>query len=320
MKIFQDLEVLSIPTKTNFRGITHREIVIFKGQSGWSEFSPFLEYSDFEAKSWLQASLEAANKPWPKLGKTKVKINATLPKVDVKKVPEILGKFPGAQVIKIKVDDFESDADLVEAALDYLPNAKIRLDVNAGWDLKHALLNLHDFHLRFGNIFEYIEQPCEKLSDLKALKSEIPMKIALDESIRKNLGSDFSKLQECADIAILKWQPVGGLSKAIEIAEKIGLPVVISSALESGIGLSHGLALAGALNTELACGLGTANLLESDVVNEELKIENGEIDIKPRTPNEALVAKYRASEERRTWWIARINRIMESGGFDEYIN
>ena len=320
MKIFRDLEVLSIPTKTNFRGINTREVLIFQGDAGWSEFSPFLEYSDQECESWLQASLEAAYKPWPEFKKSAIQINATLPKVAIEKVPEILSNFPGAKVIKIKVDNFESDADLVEAALDYAPDAKIRLDVNGGWSLKEALLNLHDFHLRFGPVFEYIEQPCESLADLKSLKSEIPMKIAVDESIRKSLKSDFTQLKDCADVAIIKWQPIGGFSNSVKIAKEIGLPVVVSSALETGIGLSHGLALAGLLDSGLACGLGTANLLESDIVNENLEIINGEIAIKRRTPNEKLVAKYRATEERRIWWTKRVERILESGGFDEYIN
>ena len=320
MKIFRDLEVLSLPTKTNFRGINTREVVIFQGDAGWSEFSPFVEYSDKECVSWLKASLEAAYKPWPELKINSVAINATLPKVNINKVPEILRNFPGAKVIKIKVDDFVSDAELVEAALEYSPDSKIRLDVNGGWSLKEALLNLHDYHLRFGPVFEYIEQPCANFEELKSLKAEIPMKIAVDESIRKALDSDLTQLNECADIAIIKWQPVGGFASSIQIAKQIGLPVVMSSALETGIGLSHGLALAGSIGTELACGLGTANLLESDIVNEELEIVDGKIAIGRRTPNANLVAKYRATEERRSWWTARINRVIESGDFDDYLN
>jgi O-succinylbenzoate synthase len=320
MKIFTDLEVLAIPTKTNFRGINSREIAIFRGSAGWSEFSPFIEYSDEECRSWMKAALEGANKPWGALVRSSININATLPKVKPEKVPEILKNFPGVKVIKIKVDSFEEDADLVDAALEYAPDARIRLDINGGWDLKHALLNLHDFHLRFGKVFDYIEQPVENVEDLKKLKAEVPMKIAVDETIRKHLNSDMSQLKECADIAIIKWQPVGGASEVKALSEKIGLPVVISSALESGIGLSHGLAIASELNVDLACGLGTANLLESDIVQEELTINNGEIEVMARTPDEKLVAKYRATEERRAWWIARMNRVLESGGFDEYIN
>ena len=156
MKIFNDLEVVAIPTKTNFRGVTIREAVIFKGSHHWSEFSPFLEYSDEESKPWLQAALSAAYNSWPNLIKKRIPINATLPNVSVERVPEILSKYPGAKTIKIKVDSFEKDADLVEAALDYNPEAKIRLDINGGWDLKNALLNLHDFHLRFGPILNIL--------------------------------------------------------------------------------------------------------------------------------------------------------------------
>ena len=320
MKVLADLEVLSIPTKTDFRGIKNREMVIFRGTNHWSEFSPFLEYSDEESKSWLRAALSAANNPWPKLYRDAISINATLPKVPADQVAPILSAFPGVSTIKIKIDSFESDADLVEAALDFNPDAKIRLDINGGWDLKHALLNLHDFHLRFGKVFEYIEQPCNDLEDLKRLKAEIPMKIAVDESIRKNLNSNFTNFGEYADIAILKWQPLGGIESALKIAKEIGLPVVVSSALESGIGLSHGLALASSLDIEMACGLGTANLLNSDIVNEELAIENGKIKVIPRTPDEKLITKYRANDERRLWWINRIERVLASGGFDEYIN
>ena len=320
MKIFNDLEVVAIPTKTNFRGVTVREAVIFKGSNHWSEFSPFLEYSDEESKPWLQAALSAAYNSWPNLIKKQIPINATLPNVSVERVPEILSKYPGAKTIKIKVDSFEKDADLVEAALDYNPEAKIRLDINGGWDLKNALLNLHDFHLRFGLVFEYIEQPCIELSDLGKLKAEIPMKIAVDESIRKSLDSDFSNLKEYADIAILKWQPIGGIEKAISLTKEIGLPVVISSALETGIGLSHGLALASALDVTSSCGLATATLLESDIVMEDLSIINGEIEVLSRTPNQGLIEKYRAPEDRKVWWLERIKRIIDSGGFDEFLN
>ena len=320
MKILKDLEVLSIPTTTKFRGISEREVVIFQGPAGWSEFSPFVEYDDFEAKNWLKAAIEGANRNWQNLKKEKIKINATLPNVEPERAADILKKFPGISVIKIKVDSFLSDADLIEAALEYAPDAKIRLDINGGWDLKTALLNLYDFHLRFGDVFEYIEQPCQSLDELRQLKREIPMKIAVDESIRKNPQADFSNFKEFADIAILKWQPIGGTKKAIEITRDIGLPVVISSALETGIGLSHGIALASELNVELACGLGTANLLTSDIVNEDLEIKDGEIAVIARTPNWSKVEKFRANEERKTWWQARITRILESGEFDEYLH
>jgi O-succinylbenzoate synthase len=313
-EIFNDLNVVAIPTRTNFRGVTIREAALFRGSAGWSEFSPFVEYSDVEAEQWLYAALEGANTPWPELKRSSIGINATLPKVEIDHVPEILNRFPGAKTVKIKVDDFENDCELVEAALDFNPDFKIRLDVNGGWSLETALLNLYNYYLRFGKVFEYIEQPCLEIADLRELKKEIPMKIAIDESIRKALTSDFSGANEFADIAILKWAPSGGITRANKLIEKIGLPAVISSALDTGIGISHGLALAASQNTlDFDCGLATTSLLESDVITPPLEITAGTIAVNRSSPDEKLVAKYLASADRRLWWQNRIERIWESG-------
>lgn len=313
-EIFNDLTVVAIPTRTNFRGVTIREAALFRGTVGWSEFSPFIEYSDVEAEQWLYAALEGANTPWPELKRSSIGINATLPKVEIDRVPEILNRFPGAMSVKIKIDDFESDCELVEAALDFNPDFKIRLDVNGGWSLETALLNLYNYYLRFGKVFEYIEQPCLEIADLKELKKEIPMKIAIDESIRKALTSDFSGAEEFADIAIIKWAPSGGITRANKLIEKIGLPAVISSALDTGIGISHGLALA-ASQSDLSfdCGLATSSLLESDVITPPLEISAGTIAVQRTSLDEKLAAKYLASADRRLWWQNRIERIWESG-------
>ena len=313
-KIFNDLTVVAIPTRTNFRGVTIREAAHFRGAAGWSEFSPFIEYSDVEAEQWLYAALEGANTPWPELKRSSIGINATLPKVEIDRVPEILNRFPGAMTVKVKIDDFENDCELVEAALDFNPDFKIRLDVNGGWSLETALLNLYNYYLRFGKVFEYIEQPCLEIADLKELKKEIPMKIAIDESIRKALTSDFSEAKEFADIAIIKWAPSGGITRANKLIEKIGLPAVISSALDTGIGISHGLALA-ASQSDLSfdCGLATSSLLESDVITPPLEITAGTIAVQRTSLDEKLAAKYLASADRRLWWQNRIERIWESG-------
>lgn len=310
MNSFPDLTVVSIPTRTNFRGIRTREIALFRGSEGWSEFSPFLEYGKEEASTWLKAALEGANTPWPTLKRSSIAINATLPIVPVAQVQAILSRFEGCTTVKIKVDDFEGGSELVEETLNIIPNAKIRLDVNGSWSLEDALLHLYDFNLRFGKVFEYIEQPCESLSDLAQLKKEVPMKIAVDESIRKNLGSDFSSLREVADVAIVKWAPSGGIAAAHALVDEIGLPVVVSSALDSGIGISHSLALAASFDElPYACGLGTIGLLESDICSPPALVENGFLEVIRREPDFALVEKYRASEERQNWWKNRISKI-----------
>jgi O-succinylbenzoate synthase len=308
--ILRDFCVVSIPTKTSFRGISNREIALFQGDEGWSEFSPFLEYGAKESSTWLKAAIEAANRPWPKMYREKIEINATLPHVAVEKVKGILRSFEGCKTVKIKVNTFEDSAELVEETLNLIPDAKIRLDVNGSWSLEEALLHIYDFNLRFGKVFEYIEQPCESLSDLKKLKSEIPIKIAVDESIRKNIGSDFSNLHEIADIAILKWAPSGGITDAHSIAKDVNLPVVISSALDSGIGISHSLALAASFEKlEFACGLGTVALLESDICRPTVLPEGGALFVEKREPDFALLEKFRVSSQREEWWK---NRVVES--------
>ena len=318
--MLQDLHVLAIPTKTDFRGIKTREVAIFRGPFGWSEFSPFIEYSDQEAKNWFIAALEAAYRPRPDLKKERIKINATLPKVNRDQIKGILSLYPGAKVVKIKIDSFDSDRYLLDETLNQIPGAKIRLDINAGWSLLDALKNLKEFIDEYGNFIEYVEQPCRSLEDLKKLKSELDIKIAIDESIRKSLDADFTHVSESADFAIIKWQPLGGFSNCEKLVNRIGLPVIVSSALETGVGISYGLSLASHLGVDFACGLGTSVLLDSDILAEPLEIIDGEITVQLGEPNMELVARYVASDERISWWKQRIDRIIKLGGLDEYFN
>ena len=317
-EIFRDFTVLSIPLNERFRGIDYREAAIFRGDTGWSEFSPFLEYGSRESSNWLKASLEAAYKPWPTLFRNKIAINATLPTVPLGQVAGVLARFPGATTVKIKVDDYEIGAGLVAATLDEIPSAKIRLDVNGGWSLDEARTYLDQFLGRFGEIFEYIEQPCLSLENLKSLKGDGTVKIAVDEGIRKNLDAPMESLHQYADIAILKWQPLGGIAASHALADRIGLPVVISSALETGIGISQSLALAASFeNLDYACGLGTVSLLESDICHPPMVVEDGSITIRQVEPDAGLIAKYQAAPERVEWWRNRVTEIYSGDRFRE---
>ncbi len=306
-----ELSILSIPLRNKFRGINFREVAIFRGPSGWTEFGPFLEYDDQEAATWMRAALEAANEPWPELFHNQIPVNATLPIIEPEAVRTILNRFPGARTVKIKVDDFENGAGVVEEVLNIDPELKIRLDVNAGWSDTVAISNLLEYHLRFGNVFEYVEQPCATLEELARVKSEVPIRIAADESIRKNLSADFDNFSQYAHFAIIKWQPVGGFKSAHKLAEQIGLPIVVSSALETGIGMSHGLALAGSFkSTPLASGLGTVALFDGDVCEPATVVENGFIEVKRREP--VLLERYLASPERTLHWKQRILRVLQT--------
>lgn len=307
-----ELKVVSIPVKNNFREIKHREIALFQGPEGWGEFSPFLEYSANESAIWLKAAIEAATKPAPKPIRDRIEVNATLPNVKAEEVSSILKGFQGCKTVKIKINDFLNDHLILQEVLRVIPKAKFRLDINGGWQVEEAITNLTNYDKEFPGQIDYIEQPCIDLEDIKSLRGKVKLKIAVDESIRKFLGSDLSKIKEVADIAIIKWAPSGGISASLEIIEKIKLPVVISSALESSVGISHGVNLASVVpNLYGACGLGTVSLLEEDVTSKPLIAEDGFIKHRKITPD--LIKQFKAEPARQIWWQDRVNEIFDRG-------
>ena len=307
-----ELKVVSIPVKNNFRAVKYREIALFQGPEGWSEFSPFLEYSPNESAVWLKAAIEAATKPAPKPIRDQVEVNATLPNVKTDEVASILKGFQGCTSVKIKINDFLNDHLILKEVLRVIPKAKFRLDINGGWKLEEAVANLTNYDKEFPGQIDYVEQPCIDLADIKSLRGKVNLKIAVDESIRKFLGSDLTKIREVADIAIIKWAPSGGISASLEIIEKIKLPVVISSALESSVGISHGVALASVVpNLYGACGLGTVSLLEGDITSKPLIAEDGFIKHRKITPD--LIEQFKADPARLIWWQDRVNEILARG-------
>jgi O-succinylbenzoate synthase len=308
------LQVVSIPVKANFRGIKNREIALFEGPAGWSEFSPFVEYSNKESSTWLKAAIEGATKEPPTPIRDKLEINATLPNVKVNEVKKLLAGFDGCNTIKIKINDFETDQALLIECLKEVPKAKFRLDVNGGWALEEAIANVQSYETAFGSLIEYIEQPCTDFADLNSLRDNTAIKIAVDESIRKYLAGDLTRIREVADIAIIKWAPTGGVSAALEVIEKIDLPVVISSALDSSIGISHGLSLAAAVpNLYGACGLGTVSLLEGDVTSNSLIPINGILSNRKVTPDR--IEEFKVEPSRQKWWQDRADAIYEGDLF-----
>jgi len=305
-----DLQVVSIPVKNTFRGIKSREIALFEGPAGWSEFSPFLEYDNKQSAIWMKAALEAATKPTPSPLRNEVIVNATLPNIKPSEVEKVLSNFDGCTTIKIKVNDFMIDKELLIQSLKLVPNAKFRLDVNGGWTLEQAIVNLKNYEGEFAGLIDYVEQPCIDIADLKVLKNETEIKIAVDESIRKFLGSDLTKLKDVADIAVIKWAPSGGINSALELIKQISLPVVVSSALDSSVGISHGLALACAIpNLYGACGLATVALLEGDVTSDSLLASKGVIANRKVTPDR--ISEFKVDNQRQKWWQDRADLIYE---------
>ena len=308
-EILASLQVLSLPTRTNFRSVTKREVALFKGPNGWGEFSPFLEYETEEAAYWLGAGIEAAFGQLPLTHRDEVEINATLPSVDTKfDVANILSWYPGAKVVKIKVGgDLNLDIARIENALAVNPKFKVRLDVNGGWSVKEATDSIAQIIDRIGiEKIEYIEQPVATLDELREL--QLPIPVVGDEVIRKAADPFAIDLNGAREILMLKVSPLGGISRAKAIAAHHKLPVVVSSALESAVGISHGIKLAAALpELKFACGLGTGKLLANDVA--DLPITDGRMKV--TTVNPSGMLNYQAAPERITWWENRIRDSFE---------
>ena len=309
-QLLDTLRVIALPMKTNFRGINVREIALFKGNYGWGEFSPFLEYDDVESSHWLASAIEAATQPRPQLFRSSVAVNGTIPATNDKKVmDDLIASYPGVKTYKVKVGNNLSEDIVRLARIRSLGRTvNIRIDVNGLWSVDQALTNLYAFYENVGP-FEYVEQPCATLDELRELKSKIhiPLKIAVDEVIRKSADPFALDLQGAADIVMLKVQPLGGIKRAHAIAEHHKLPVVVSSALESAVGINYGLTLAASFEEmSFDCGLATGSLLAQDVA--DLPTTNGMLKISEFEPQ---LDGLDVAPDRFEWWKNRIMRTAE---------
>jgi len=309
-QLLDTLRVIALPMKTNFRGINVREIALFKGNYGWGEFSPFLEYDDVESSYWLASAIEAATQPRPQLFRSSVAVNGTIPATNDKKVmDDLIASYPGVKTYKVKVGNNLSEDIVRLARIRSLGRTvNIRIDVNGLWSVDQALTNLYAFYENVGP-FEYVEQPCATLDELRELKSKIhiPLKIAVDEVIRKSADPFGLDLQGAADIVMLKVQPLGGIKRAHAIAEHHKLPDVVSSALESAVGINYGLTLAASFEEmSFDCGLATGSLLAQDVA--DLPTTNGMMAISEFEPQ---LDGLDVAPERFEWWKNRIMRTAE---------
>lgn len=310
LSLLESMRVIALPTKTNFRGINVREVALFQGEYGWGEFSPFLEYDYQECAPWLMCAIEAATKPRPKLYRSSVRVNGTIPATNDKSViKSLVETYQGVKTFKVKVGDNLGEDIVRLAQIRSLGrDIKIRIDVNGLWSVKDALTNLYAFYEEVGP-FEYVEQPCATLEELRELKASIhiPLKIAVDEVLRKAKDPFAIDLSGAADLVMLKVQPLGGIARAHKLAEHHKLPVVVSSALESAVGIDYGLQLAASFpEMNFDCGLGTGSLLGADVAS--LPIVNGEIEITEVEPD---FNGYEVAPERYEWWKNRVMKTAE---------
>lgn len=287
--------VWSVPMRTRFRGIDVREGVLLRGAAGWGEWSPFWDYDAAECVPWLRAAQEAAEVGWPAPRRASVPVNVTVPAVAPDRAADIVRSSSGCRTAKVKVAERgQSEADdlaRVEAVRDVLGvGGRVRVDANGAWDVDTAvrMVRLLD---RFD--LEYVEQPCRTVEELAAVRRKVEVPVAADESIRRAADPLRVARLEAADVAVLKVQPLGGVAACLRIAEQIGLPVVVSSALETSVGIAAGVALAAALpELPYACGLATLQLLAGDVTSSPLRVTDGALPVVRPEPDavEAVAA------------------------------
>ncbi len=313
-ELLDGLRVVHIPLRVRFRGVDRREVALLVGPSGWGEFGAFVEYGPAEASRWLLAAIEAAYAAWPAPVRDRVPVNATVPAVPAADVPAVLARFDGCTTAKVKVAEpgqrLADDLDRVAAVRDVLgADARIRVDANCGWSVAEAteaLGALAAYRL------EYAEQPCPDVPDLKSLRialarNGIDVPIAADESVRKAEDPIRVAREQAADLLVVKAPPLGGVARALAIIDAAGLPAVVSSALDTSVGIASGVALAAALPTlEHACGLGSVRLFDGDVTTDSLVPQGGWLTPRRVVADPDLLDRWAAPPERVAWWRERV--------------
>jgi len=306
-----EARVWSVPMRARFRGIDVRDGVLVRGPAGWGEFSPFWDYDVAESRRWWASAVESAVDGWPAPVRSSVPVNVTVPAVDGERAHAIVAAS-GCRTAKVKVaEPGQTPADdlaRVEAVRDALgPAGAIRVDANAAWDVDTAVVRIGELE-RVG--LEYVEQPCATLEELAALRRRIDVRVAADEVVRRSADPLRIHLSEACDVVVLKVQPLGGVRACLELAERVRLPVVVSSALETSVGLAAGIALAAALpELPYACGLATAQLLGADVVADPLLPVDGAIPVRRPVPDADRLAAAAAPPDVRAWWGDRVARV-----------
>ena len=313
-ELLADAHVVALPMRVRFRGITTREAVVLRGPAGWTEFSPFVEYDDAEAAAWLRATVDFG---WTdhEPAADSVPVNATVPAIAADAVADLLARYPGCTTAKVKVAEpgttVDDDVARVAAVRRVMgPEAAVRVDANGLWSVEQAaaaLERLAPFDL------QYAEQPCATVPELAELRSRIAglgVRVAADESVRKASDPLAVARAGAADVLVVKAQPLGGITAARAVIADAGLPCVVSSALDTSVGLGMGAFLAAsAMTPGYAAGLGTAAMFAGDVTTDPLLPVGGRVPVRRVDVAAAQVERYAASPERTVWWRARVARV-----------
>lgn len=308
-----ELYPVRLRMRYRFRRVEHREAVLIKGPAGWGEFSPFPGYPPRVTARWLAAALESACAPLPRPIRESVEVNVTVPAVDPDLARRIVSAS-GCTTAKVKVaepgQDEAADLARVEAVREALgQQGRVRIDVNGAWDLETAIARLSALS-RFD--LQYVEQPVSTIEDMVRLRKEVSVPVAADESVRTEADPLEVVRAGGADLLILKVQPMGGVARVVDVAGRSGLPCVISSALETSVGMAAGVRAAAVLpRLDLACGLATVTMLAEDVVSDRLEPVEGRVALRSPEPDPELLARYRPPRERAAEMLRKVRAAAE---------
>lgn len=313
-QIIDSARVVSLPMRTRFRGLLERETMLFEGPFGWTEWSPFTEYEDAEAAHWLAAAIDFGWSEPPQAQRTSIGVNATLAAVAAEAVEQQLARFGEFKTVKIKVAEpgqsLEQDLARIKAVREIYPEVRIRLDANGGFSFD-AALKLSQLLQDADIELEYFEQPVASVDELYRLRLQLnPMgiRIAADESVRKAEDPLAVAAAGAADLLVLKAAPLGGIRRALEIAEQAGLPWVVSSALESSVGIAMGAHLAALNPNDFDAGLATVNLFAGDVSATPLAPKDGQLPVQRAFADASRLEVFAAEDHRYDWWLERLER------------
>ncbi|WP_010524540.1 o-succinylbenzoate synthase [Nesterenkonia sp. F] len=327
---------VELPMRTRFRGQIVREAMLLRGPSGWAEFAPFAEYEPPETAAWLAAAVEAGWCGLGVVGRRRIPINATMPAVGPERVEAVLrgfGDLDRIPAVKVKVaepgESLDDDVARLAEVRRLVPRAMLRADANGAWTHEQALAGAEALADVAGDRLEYLEQPVAGIEPLAELREALhhrgaSVPIAADEAVRKAEDPLRAARLGAADLIVVKVAPLGGVERALAVVAAAGLEAVVSSALDTSIGLTAGLALASRLETERACGLGTAALLASDVVADPLIPADGGLYVphdaggeahegeaapalvRAPAPDERLLAAHRLDAAGQARWRRRL--------------
>ena len=294
------------------------EGMLIEGPQGWGEFSPPRDVDDRQAARWLTAAIEVGTVGWPDPVRGRVPVAVTVPAVPPDLAVRIVAEA-GCHTAAVRVaehpESLPEDLARVEAVREALgPSGAIRCDANGHWNVESAARAVPELDRAAGGL-EFVEQPCPSLGETAALRRRIDVAVAVDQSIREAPDPLRLTLTEAADIAVLTVGAIGGVRRALRVAEACGLPCVAAADLESSIGLAGGAALAGVLpDVGFAAELGARGLLSGDVVSQARSMVpfDGHVPVAPMPPRpdpDRLREFAVADPQTVAWWRARLECV-----------